>query len=41
MTIAELVEQIHQRAHQGQCEDIHPVVHAAQMRGFYLKAVAR
>lgn len=35
-----LAEQIHRRHHGDNCQDIHPIVHAEQWRGF-LRAAAQ
>jgi len=34
-----LAEQIHQAHHLGSCADIHPIVHADQLKGFHAKAM--
>lgn len=37
--ITALAEQIHQQHHQGNCADIHPILHSQQVKGFYAKAM--
>lgn len=33
-----IVTRLHERAHQGTCADMHPLIHAQHMRGFRRKA---
>ena len=39
--VLELAEQIHRQRHGDTCADIHPIVHAEQVRGFRLAALER